>query len=192
MAQKTRNYHHGDLKTAMIEAALTLVRENGPRGFTLNEASRRAGVSASAPYNHFKDKDGLLVEIAIRGNRTLEKELRSAAESDGTAKEKLLSVYLAYLAFAQKHPDLFSVMFLSGVDKDPYPEVNESARNAFEVALNLAMKVEKEPKNGQELAMAIWTMAHGFAMLEAESILGRATGIRVTKELARHLAQRLL
>ncbi len=74
LVKKPRSYHHGDLKTAMIEAALQLVRTKGPRGFTLNEASRTAGLSVSAPYNHFKDKDALLIEIVLLGNRTLEAE----------------------------------------------------------------------------------------------------------------------
>ena len=109
MEKKARSYHHGDLKAAMIDAALRLVREKGPRGFTLNEASRTAGVSVSAPYNHFKDKDALLIEIVLLGNRTLEVELRIAAETDARPRDKLLAVYLAYVSFAERHPALFAV-----------------------------------------------------------------------------------
>ena len=79
--KRPKPYHHGDLKSAMIRAALELVRLKGPRGFTLNEASRVAGVSVSAPYNHFKDKDALLVEVVLLGNSTLEAELRAAADT---------------------------------------------------------------------------------------------------------------
>ncbi|MGI4757944.1 MAG: TetR/AcrR family transcriptional regulator, partial [Janthinobacterium lividum] len=114
MPKTSDTYHHGDLKTAMIKAALDLVREKGPRGFTLNEASRVAGVSKSAPYRHFRDKDALLAEIALIGTRLLESELRAASSRRGTPREKLLSALLGYIEFAQNHPDYFAVMFQSG------------------------------------------------------------------------------
>lgn len=155
----------------MIRAALELVREKGPRGFTLNETSRRAGVSVSAPYNHFKDKDALLIEIVVLGNRTLESELRAASAGDKRPEERLLELYLAYIAFANNHPDLFAVMFQSGIDKIPYPEVHESAAACLSIAFELAAEVEPAGELASELALAIWTMAHGFATLSAEGTL---------------------
>jgi len=158
---KTRAYHHGDLKTAIVEAALDLVRRKGPRGFTLNEASRTAGVSVSAPYNHFKDKDALLIEIVLLGNRTLEAELRAAADTAHPLRERLLAVYLAYITFAQHHPDLFAVMFQSGIDKTPYPAVHVSAGKAFEVAADLAAQIEPSapPQSNWRWPYGRWPMA---------------------------------
>ncbi len=190
MKKKARAYHHGDLKTAMIQAALELVREKGPRGFTLNEASRAAGVSVSAPYNHFKDKEALLIEIVLLGSRTLEMELRAAADTADTPRQRLLAVYLAYVAFAQHHPDLFAVMFHSGIDKTPYPEVHASAARAFEVGAQLAAQIEPSQTSAGQLAMAVWTMAHGFAALSIESgvaIIGFAKAGASAEELARRL-----
>ena len=175
MKKKAKSYHHGDLKTAMIEAALQLVRRKGPRGFTLNEASRTAGVSVSAPYNHFKDKEALLIEIVLLGNRTLEAELRAAADTVELPREKLLAVYLAYVSFAERHPDLFAVMFQSGIDKTPYAEVQASAVKAFEIATNLAAQIEPVPAAAGQLALAIWTMAHGFATLRVEGAIAVGT-----------------
>ena len=166
--KRPKTYHHGDLKSAMINAALELVREKGPRGFSLNEASRRAGVSVSAPYNHFKDKDALLMEIVVLGNRTLESELRAALDTEKNPEERLIALYLAYIAFAKTHPDLFAVMFQSGVDKTPYPEVHESAAAGLSMTLELAAEIEASAKLANELALAVWTMAHGFATLSAE------------------------
>ncbi len=188
---KTRAYHHGDLKSSMVQAALALVRKKGPRGFTLNEASRAAGVSVSAPYKHFKDKDALLIEIVLLGNRTLEGELRAAAESSATAKEGLLAVYLAYIDFAAKHPDLFAVMFQSGIDKTPYPEVQASAARALKVAGALAAQLEPSRELAEGLALAIWTMAHGFAMLRAEGAIERV-GLWLPQSSAEALGRRLL
>ncbi len=191
MKKKTRSYHHGDLKAAMIKAALQLVREKGPRGFTLNEASRTAGVSVSAPYNHFKDKDALLAEIVLLGNRTLETELQAAAVTGAPPREKLLAVYLAYVRFAERHPDLFAVMFQSGIDKTHYPEVQASSAKAFEVAALLTLQIEPSQTSAQQLALAIWTMAHGFATLSVE---GAITGVGdpEAKDSAEALARRLI
>ena len=191
MAKKERPYHHGDLKTAMIGAALQLVREKGPRGFTLNEASRVAGVSVSAPYNHFKDKDALLIEIVLLGNRTLETALRAAADTVEPPREKLLAVFIAYVSFAERHPDLFAVMFQSGIDKTHYPEVQASSAKAFEVATIPALQIEASQTSAQQLALAVWTMAHGFATLSMEGAIA-GVGIREARGSAEALARRLL
>ncbi len=191
MEKKARSYHHGDLKAAMIAAALQLVREKGPRGFTLNEASRTAGVSVSAPYNHFKDKDALLIEIVLLGNRTLEAELQAAAEIIAPPREKLLLVYLAYVSFAERHPDLFAVMFQSGIDKTHSPEVQASSAKAFEVAAILALQIEASETSAYQLALAIWTMAHGFATLSVEGAIA-GVGIPKARSSAEALARGLL
>src|SRR6201993_5193038 len=86
MARKTTvarrdSYHHGDLKRALTSAALSLVAEKGPKGFTLTEAARRAGVSAAAPYRHFADKAELLATVAEQGFRELHADLAAAAAS---------------------------------------------------------------------------------------------------------------
>ncbi len=191
MRKRARPYHHGDLKTAMIEAALQLVRKKGPRGFTLNEASRTAGVSVSAPYNHFKDKDALLIEIVLLGNRTLGAELQAAADTGNSPKDKLLAVYLAYVSFAERHPDLFVVMFQSGIDKTPYPEIRASTLKAFDIAAKVAAQIEPSQTSAEQLALSIWTMAHGFATLKVEGALS-GIGIPEAERSAEVLARRLL
>ena len=189
--KKARSYHHGDLKTAMIEAALQLVRKKGPRGFTLNEASRTAGVSVSAPYNHFKDKDALLIEIVLLGNRILGEELQAAADTLDPPRDRLLAVYLAYVSFAERHPDLFAVMFQSGIDKTPYPEIQALTLKAFDVAAKLAAQIEPSQTSAEQLALAIWTMAHGFATLNVEGAIA-GIGIPEARISAEALARRLL
>ena len=191
MKRKVKTYHHGDLKAAMIKATLDLVRRKGPRGFTLNEASRTAGVSVSAPYNHFKDKEALLVEIVLLGNRTLEAELRAAARSHATPDDALVAVCLAYIEFAGKHPDLFAVMFQSGIDKSRYPEVRATAVEAFHIAEELALQIEGTIAAAQELALATWTTAHGLATLSADGALPNVLG-PTEKSPAEALARRVL
>ena len=191
MKKEVRAYHHGHLKEAMIEATLKLVREKGPRGVTLNEASRTAGVSVSAPYNHFKDKEALLVEIILLGNRTLESELRAASDTDAQPEDRLIAVCLAYIDFAQRHPDIFAVMFQSGIDKTRYPETLASAVEAFQVAARLAAEIEPTAAAAEELSLAIWTTAHGFATLMADGALVRVNSPK-EKSSAEALARRVL
>lgn len=175
----------------MIAATLELVRTKGPRGFTLNEASRTAGVSVSAPYNHFKDKEALLIEIVLLGNRMIAENLRAAASTNASLQERLVAVCLAYIDFARDHPDMFAVMFQSGIDKSRYPEVRESGIEAFQVALDLAAQIKPTAQAAEELATAIWTTAHGYATLTADgavaSILSPAG-----KSSAEALARRVL
>ena len=109
-----RGYHHGNLKEALLQAALGLIAEKGPAGFTFADAARTAGVSAAAPYRHFRDRDDLLANIAQRGFEQFEQTLAQAWD-DGrpntvTAFERLGK---AYLAFARNEPAFYSAMFES-------------------------------------------------------------------------------
>jgi AcrR family transcriptional regulator len=147
-------------------------------GFTLNEASRTAGVSVSAPYNHFKDKEALLVEIVLLGNRTLESDLQAAAKIEAPPEDRLVAVCLAYIEFARRHPDIFAVMFQSGIDKSRYPEIHAAGVKAFQVAEDLAAQIEPTAAEAEELALAIWTTAHGFATLTADGAVVRVAGAK--------------
>ncbi len=166
-----RPYHHGDLKTALKKAALKLVRQKGPRGFSLNQASRIAGVTVAAPYRHFEDKDALLAEIICDGNAILEKEVREAAAMATGIKEQMLEAGMAYLRFASTHSDYFSVIFNSGIDKAKYPNVQRSAKEAFGVILSLARKSQPNPQRAHERAVSAWAFVHGLAALRADEAL---------------------
>src|SRR5579871_650630 len=111
-----RGYHHGNLKEALLQAALGLIAEKGAAGFTFADAARMAGVSPAAPYRHFRDRDELLSNIAQRGFEQFEAILTKAWD-DGrpdtvSAFER---VGKAYLAFASEEPAFYSAMFESGL-----------------------------------------------------------------------------
>ena len=115
-------YHHGNLKEALVQAALDLIANKGPAGFTFAEAARSAGVSPAAPYRHFRDRDELLASVAQQGFEQFESQL-TAAWDDGrpdtpTAFQR---VGKAYLAFARENPAYYSAMFESGVPSRPIP-----------------------------------------------------------------------
>ena len=127
-----RGYHHGNLKEALLQAALGLIAEKGPAGFTFADAARSAGVSPAAPYRHFRDRDELLSSIAQRGFEQFEAVLTKAWD-DGrpdtvSAFER---VGRAYLAFARNEPAYYSAMFESGVPIDVNPMLSAASERAF-------------------------------------------------------------
>ena len=172
--KSARSYHHGDLKAALKKAALQLVREKGPRGFSLNEASRLAGVTVGAPYRHFEDKDALLAEVICEGNAILTKEVREAADTVAGIKEQMLEAGMAYLRFSVNHADYFSLIFNSGIDKSKHPEVQRSAQEAFSVILSLAQQSEPTPELANERAVSAWALVHGLAALNADGAIAVA------------------
>ena len=167
-------YHHGDLKASLKRAALRLVREKGARGFSLNEASRMAGVTVAAPYRHFADKDALLAEIACDGCEMMARELAEATAKVSGTRERMLEAGMAYLRFSSNHADYFAVIFNAGLDKKLYREVEQAARKAFGVIWNLAQTAEQTPELAARRAVSAWALAHGLATLTADGALSTA------------------
>ena len=122
-AEQRDTYHHGDLKRALTEAALGLVTEKGPKGFTLREVARRAGVSAAAPYRHFPDKAQLLGAVATQGFVQLHEALTAATVEKADLTRQVLDMGRAYVGWAVTHPDYYQVMFGSELDKSDKPEL---------------------------------------------------------------------
>lgn len=174
-------YHHGDLKVALKKAALRLVRRKGAQGFSLNEASRLAGVTVAAPYRHFADKNALLAEMICDGNAILARMVREAVQEVSSPAAQMLEAGLAYLRFSVDHSDYFSLIFQSGIDKSQYPEVQRSAEDAFSTILDLARQSESTSEAAQTRALSAWSLVHGLAVLKADGALdeiaGRATSI---------------
>jgi AcrR family transcriptional regulator len=116
-----RPYHHGNLREALLKGAVRVIAELGPAAFTLREVARRAGVSHNAPYRHFRDKDALLAAVAAQGFRELTRAMREAGDCQSNALDKLKQSGMAYVAFAVRRPEHFTVMFDAPViaSKDP-------------------------------------------------------------------------
>jgi AcrR family transcriptional regulator len=185
-------YHHGDLKASLKRAALRLVRQKGPRGFSLNEASRLAGVTAAAPYRHFEDKEALLAEIACDGLALMVRELREAAAMVSGIKKQMLEVGMAYLRFSSVHSDYFAVIFNAGLDKSKYPEVGRGAEEAFRVILELSQQAERTLELAAQRAVSAWALAHGFATLTADGALSTAVAEKPKFEHLRPILQQFL
>ena len=120
-----RPYHHGNLRRALLDAALQLVVERGIPDFTLREVARQAGVSHNAPYHHFADKAELVATLTIEGFQKLELAMRSVYDqTPGTPLERTLAISGAYLRFALENPAVFSLMFR--------PELRQSSHHVWE------------------------------------------------------------
>ena len=169
-----RGYHHGNLKEALLQAALDLIAKKGAAGFTFADAARIAGVSPAAPYRHFRDRDELLSNIAERGFEQFESAL-SEAWDDGrpdtvSAFER---VGKAYLAFAREKPAFYSAMFESGLAADVSAGLQAAGERAFAVIRAAAERLAALAPQGSPrppalmMALHIWSMSHGVASLFA-------------------------
>src|SRR6195952_2010702 len=175
-----RGYHHGNLKEALLQAALDLIAKKGPAGFTFADAARLAGVSPAAPYRHFRDRDELLSSIAQRGFEQFEAAL-NAAWDDGrpdtvTAFER---VGKAYLKFAREEPAFYSAMFESGLALDVNPALQAAGERAFGIIRAAAERLAALAPPGIPrppalmMALHIWSMSHGVASLFARGDAAR-------------------
>jgi len=174
-----RGYHHGNLKEALVRAALELIAEKGPAGFTFADAARWAGVSPAAPYRHYRDRDALLADVAQRGFEAFTAALAKAWD-DGrpdvhSAFDRLGK---AYLDFAKREPAYYSAMFEAGVPLDADPKLRETGERAFAVLRDAAERlVALMPAKGRPpalmVALHIWSMTHGVA-----SLFGRGDAAR--------------
>jgi AcrR family transcriptional regulator len=174
-----RGYHHGNLKEALVRAALELIAEKGPWGFTFADAARWAGVSPAAPYRHFRDRDELLSDIARRGFELFEQALVQAWDNgrpDPFAAFERAGK--AYLAFARDEPAYYSAMFEAGIPLDTSPELRAAGDRAFAVLRAAAeqliarMPAQKRPP-ALMVALHIWSMSHGIASLFGRGDSGR-------------------
>jgi AcrR family transcriptional regulator len=176
-----RGYHHGNLREALIQAALDLIAKKGPAGFTFADAARWAGVSAAAPYRHFRDRDALIADVARRGFELFAAHLDRAWNDGGpdpfTAFE---NVGRAYLAFAHDEPAYYSAMFETGLSLDDDPDLRQVAERSFAVLrraseiLSARLPPEKRPP-GLMMSLHIWALSHGIASLFARGDGGRRT-----------------
>jgi AcrR family transcriptional regulator len=162
-------YHHGDLRRAVLSAALEVIRSDGVAAISLRDLARRAEVSHAAPAHHFKDKAGLLTAIATEGFDLLATAL--AAVPAGTA-HRLREMGVRYVEFALGHPAHFEVMFRPQLLHGDDPELVAAKERASRA---LRSGVEALPDAGgpdaRRAGLAAWSLAHGFATLRLSGSL---------------------
>jgi len=164
-------YHHGNLRQALVEAALALIEERGPSGFTLSEAAKRADVTPAAVYRHFAGRDDLIAEVARQGYDIFA-ALMEFAYNDGqpTALAAFEATGRAYLAFARKYPGHYMAMFESGLSFNAHPDlalVAAKARAVLEKAaerLSDQMPASRRPP-ATMFSAHVLAMSHGVVEL---------------------------
>ena len=174
-----RGYHHGNLKETLIRAALDLIARKGPSGVTFAEAARFAGVSPAAPYRHFRDRDELLDNVALRGFTLFEAALTRAwndGQPDAFAAFERMG--RAYLEFARTEPAYYSAMFEAGVPLDINQELREASERAFTAIRTAAERLVAQLPAARRppalmVALHVWAMAHGIASLFGRGDAGR-------------------
>jgi AcrR family transcriptional regulator len=165
-------YHHGDLRSACVSAALELLEEEGETALSLRAVARRAGVSPAAPYRHYDDREALVSAVAAVGYRELAERLAAAHPAPSTP-EQLAGVAVAYVQFALERPALFRIMFGEPCDRDNDERVAATA--AVSVYLRGIVARCFPQSDPEAMAAAIWALVHGLAFLHLDGKLDGPT-----------------
>lgn len=182
MGTTKTTYHHGDLRVALIEAALDIIDEIGPQGLTIRKVAQRAGVSHAAPYRHFTGKDELILAVVERGFELLNESMdraRAAAGDDRLAQ--FAAAGDAYVAFGMAYPAYYKVMYsgdlLSVTDNPALQQASASAfdRMTDDIRAGQELGIVK-PGDPELLAIAIVSSVHGFLSLANDNRLERLHG----------------
>ena len=178
-AARERPYHHGDLRRALLAAAIEVLDEQGPAALSLRDLARRAGVSHAAPAHHFGDRTGLLTAVAAEGYELLADELRGAADAG------FLEVGVAYVRFAVAHRAHFSVMF-----RPELLRTEDAALLAARAVTADLLYGSGGDRRAVEAGVAAWSIVHGFATLWLDGALPGDLGSdpeAAARGVARHL-----
>lgn len=174
MAERTSAYHHGDLRSALLAEAATMIAEGGVASVTMRAIGQRLGVSRAAAYRHFADKDALLVAVATAGFDRLGRRLEAIdAGAPRSSLERLRRLGEEYVRFALENPAHYRLMFgREALTRGELPELREAGNALFEQLVSL---IELHQRSGQieghdprALAYVAWSAMHGLASLWLE------------------------
>jgi len=172
-APRRRTYHHGNLRAALVAAAVELLEAEGPLGVSLRGAARRAGVSQAAPYRHFRDKGALLAAVAEQGFRDMAAAGARAAEQypDDPARA-LRAMAAAWVRFVADHPSHYRLMLGPSVRGRDHPSLRASAGAAWTGLVGAVASCQRAGRvkagDPMPLAFALWCLVHGLATLIAD------------------------
>lgn len=195
---KRDTYHHGDLRQALIDAAVALIGESDVSSLSLRQVARRVGVSHAAPYRHFKDKEALLAVVAEEGFRNFTGYLkRAVAIAPNDPITQFMASGQAYLNFALEHPTHYRVMFGEfSTSKLTYEPLVQASDESFQVLVEIITDGQRQGlfRDGEArlMALAAWTQVHGLAMLVFSGRLGDGEDANGSISLAKSLGHLLL
>jgi AcrR family transcriptional regulator len=172
MARK--NYHHGDLKNALIQAGIEILSREGVGALSLRKVASRAGVSHSAPYAHFADKQALIAAISTEGYRLILDRIEAAtAPYPNDPQRQLLEAAWAYISFAVDDPGHFKTSLSGAVEREKdYPALVQATREGFEAILQIVEACQArgifEDAPADAIVVSVWSLVHGLASLYLE------------------------
>jgi AcrR family transcriptional regulator len=175
MIDKSERYHHGDLKNALIEAAIDILAEEGVQGLSLRKVAARAGVSHAAPYAHFTDKQALIAAVSTEGYRRLAGQLQSAIELyPNDPLRQLIEGGWAYIEFALDDPAHFKITLSGVVEKEQdYPALVKATESAFVLLEQIVGTCQQadilRPSAEDLMAVSVWSVIHGLVTLALDA-----------------------
>jgi AcrR family transcriptional regulator len=177
-----KGYHHGALHSALIEASIALAREGGPDRVVLREAARAAGVSHSAAYRHFADREALLAEVSGHARKELAAEMRRRVNRTNDTRKRLRAVGTAYIDFALRQPGLFRTAFTShpATSRNDDHDRPADAAEPYEILGQVLDEAQAagllDPGRRPGAEIAIWSAVHGLACLLIDGPIGTTAG----------------
>jgi len=200
IAKRAGTFHHGDLRRALLQGAMQLLEREGALGVGLRAAARLAGVSQTAPYRHFADKDAMLAALAEQGFRELGDRMAAAARENPDPRAALLAIGETYVRLAAERPHLFRLMFGPEVaDKKRCPGVSDTGMHAYQVLLDAIAAAQRAGliRKGDiaDIGLAHWAAVHGIASLIVDGRLSErlaAAGPGGASALGRMVCEQLL
>jgi AcrR family transcriptional regulator len=167
----SNSYHHGDLKNALIKVGVELLTKEGISGLSLRKVAKKAGVSHSAPYAHFSDKQALIAAISTEGHTQIYEKIIAIIEKyPDDPLRQLVETACAYLNFGMDEPDLFRITFSGVVEQEKdYPALVEITQKNFSLIKDIVIRCREIGIFKQEpddlLAQGLWSAIHGVVSL---------------------------
>ena len=190
---RKRSYHHPDLRQALLDGAVDLIKQEGLREFSLRKLATQAGVSHAAPYRHFENKQAILATLMLEGHKRLRASLLDArARCPGKAIDKLIALGRAYLEFSRKHSEYLTVMFskegmAAAMSIGEKLGGHQEDYDSFGVVETMVRECQAEgamdPRaDTGALSLHAWAEVHGLALLRNEGLIAGMAEVRGKKE----------
>jgi AcrR family transcriptional regulator len=192
--RRPRTYHHGDLRSVVLDEVRRIIREQGVSVVSIREVARRARVSHAAPSHHFGNKAGLLTAFAIQGYDLLADTVTADIAASGvrTPPDALAVMGQAYVRFALENPEHFGVMFPGELIDQEDPEYIRATNRCYQPLMEVVAKGSAQgalPADVRLVATAAWSLAHGLASLWLSGRIQNRTGATDAKAIARAVTE---